>query len=640
MIYKIHRAFIDLCARASYTYIMKKFLALILIAAFAVIIVTGCVDKDDKPGVSDYFKNYSSSSAYTKADKLLELDLEQRFSAYDATSGVFIIEEDIELTGNTVTRYGLASESEVYVQPEYGYTNVMDIRGDFALVLVNLLVNGIDTAYIGVVPFRGAHAVNTYPYINSNYRFRYKYTAPLIQQMALLDDTYLVTLGAVDSELTSTGPYTYATIYNYSSGGGYLKYATVPNIENYTTFQLVDGYLVATHRNGADFYDFDQFESTGNLKKIASVNNLISGPTYVNNGFTSSTYYIGGDWFIVTTQYSSSEDFAGSEFTSTTEDTGTSYIQLRSVKVSMRSGQQFSTERVTMVSNKYTDSSVRGLTDAINTQDVTNTALWKTTYNIPMAPSSTFVNDGYSIVYYTYYFYPDPDSDERSWATSFQLYDSHGEGVVASNLQMPMLSVDGKGLQNADPNFDIPLMSLGYNRYDTGEFVTFLTMDATTGYNNAMIHDGVLIAYRNRVDQSIGFTTNMGAVNVDSGEIIADFEYDSVSPFFGQYATASQVAETDENGITSQAFFRLGKDGSKVSIPDCYQMRNGTYITRVGEGENSKFGLKNNAGKELLSATNQSVSTFDYMYRDGKVFYKCYAAVVNEYGRGILYAIS
>ena len=189
---------------------MKKFLALILIAAFAVIIVTGCVDKDDKPGVSDYFKNYSSSSAYTKADKLLELDLEQRFSAYDATSGVFIIEEDIELTGNTVTRYGLASESEVYVQPEYGYTNVMDIRGDFALVLVNLLVNGIDTAYIGVVPFRGAHAVNTYPYINSNYRFRYKYTAPLIQQMALLDDTYLVTLGAVDSELTSTGPYTYA----------------------------------------------------------------------------------------------------------------------------------------------------------------------------------------------------------------------------------------------------------------------------------------------------------------------------------------------------------------------------------------------------------------------------------------------
>ena len=97
---------------------MKKFLALILIAAFAVIIVTGCVDKDDKPGVSDYFKNYSSSSAYTKADKLLELDLEQRFSAYDATSGVFIIEEDIELTGNTVTRYGLASESEVYVQPD------------------------------------------------------------------------------------------------------------------------------------------------------------------------------------------------------------------------------------------------------------------------------------------------------------------------------------------------------------------------------------------------------------------------------------------------------------------------------------------------------------------------------------------
>ena len=618
---------------------MKKIFALILIAALAVAVMAGCTDKEEQPKISDYFKNYSSSGAYTKAERLLSLDLGQRFASYDAASGVFVIEEDIELTDNTVTRYGLASESGVYVQPEYGYSAVMDIRGDFALVLVNLLENGVDTAYIGVVPFRGAYA-SDYPNLNPKYKFRCKYTAPLIQQMALLDENYLVTLDSVDSSATTSG-YSYATVYNYSSGGGYLPYATVPYAENNTTFQLVDGYLAATHKNSVDFYDFDQFDSSGNLKKIASVGNLISGASYAVTNFSSMTYYIGGDWFIVTTQYASNEDFSGSEFTVTSEETGTSYVQLKSVKVSMKSGQHFSTERVTMVSNRYTDSTVRTMTDAINAQDVTSTALWQTTYNLPASPSSAFVNDGYSIVYYTYYFYPDPDSDERSWATSFQLYDEHGEGVVASNLQMPLLSVDGKGIQNADPNFDIPLMSAGYNRYDTGEFVTFLQMDALNGYNNAFIHGGVLISYLNNVDVSLGFTTNMGALNADNGEIIADFDYDSISPFFGQYATASKVAElTDSGSIKTQAFFRIGKDGSAVSIPDCYQMRNGTYVTRTGEGDSAKYGLKSNDGKELIAATNLQVSTFDCMYYHGKVFSECYAAVVNEYGRGILYAIS
>lgn len=635
--------FIDLCARAIYYKSMKKIAALVLIVVLGVVLVQGCVDKnDDVKKVADYFRNYSSSGAYTKAEKKLELELGQHFSSYDAASGVFVITEDIELAdGETsVTRYGLASESEVYIEPKYGFASVMDIRGDYALVLTSVLENGEEVSYIGVMPFRGAHALKEYPYLNPNYRFRYEYTSPLIQQMTLLDNDYLVVLGALD-ELSQTGPYSFATVYRYSSGNGYLMYAEIPYCENYSTFQLVDGYLVATHRSGVDFYDFKNIGSNGSLTKIASVSNLISGAQYEVTNMASSTYYLGGDWFIVSTQYVSTEQFDGYEFTVSSGSDGISYVKMNSVKISMNSKKQFPTERVTMVSNKYTDSAVRSITDAVNAEDVYNAALWKTAYTVPVAPSSAFINDGYSIVYYKYYYYPDPESNERSWTDSFQIYDSHGEGVVASNLQMPTLFTDGKGVQNADPNFDIPLMSAGYNTYEDGTFVTLSAMSEKTGFNNAFIHGGVLIAYRNIIDESIGFSTNIGAINVDTGEIVADFDYDSFSPFFGGYATASKVAEFASDGsVASQAFYRIGADGSETPIPDCYQMRNGCYITRAGEGANARFGLKSNDGKELLSASFKSVSTFDYMYANGKVFSKCYAAAINEYGRGILYVLS
>ena len=189
--------FIDLCARAIYYKSMKKIAALVLIVVLGVVLVQGCVDKnDDVKKVADYFRNYSSSGAYTKAEKKLELELGQHFSSYDAASGVFVITEDIELAdGETsVTRYGLASESEVYIEPKYGFASVMDIRGDYALVLTSVLENGEEVSYIGVMPFRGAHALKEYPYLNPNYRFRYEYTSPLIQQMTLLDNDYLVVL--------------------------------------------------------------------------------------------------------------------------------------------------------------------------------------------------------------------------------------------------------------------------------------------------------------------------------------------------------------------------------------------------------------------------------------------------------------
>ena len=121
------------------------------------------------------------------------------------------------------------------------------------------------------------------------------------------------------------------------------------------------------------------------------------------------------------------------------------------------------------------------------------------------------------------------------------------------------------------------------------------------------------------------------------GKLILPFEYDAVSPFFGNYATASKVAEYASDGsILSQAFYRVAKDGTVTNIPECYQMRNGTYITY--NSSLKKYGLNSNSGKVLISAECDSVSTVDYMYANGKVFAASYAVTV-ENGRGVLYEL-
>ena len=87
------------------------------------------------------------------------------------------------------------------------------------------------------------------------------------------------------------------------------------------------------------------------------------------------------------------------------ESSTTYYTLIKSVRFSMKSGKQYDCERVTMVSNEYTDSDVRMLCDSINTEDVTATAQWERPYLLPIMPTSAITKKGYSIVYYYYYYY-------------------------------------------------------------------------------------------------------------------------------------------------------------------------------------------------------------------------------------------
>ncbi len=603
---------------------MKKFFAIILVLVMLVALCVGCKHDSDKSEitVADVFRNFSSTDGYTTATATLTLPKGITVSSYDGDSDVFVtmFSYKDEESGASFVRYGFCSTTENYITPSY--TRVVDIKGDYAIVLGTMLVEGSEENYLGVVSFRGANA-GVAEFIPAPY-------APLIQQMAFLDDRYLIVLGDKSIDTLTSAGYTYATIYDYSSTGRLLEVCRVANVDNNTTFKLNDGWLSAVKSASADFYNINNINGNGYLEKSHTVR-LLTDESYVESYMTTQVYYMGNEWYIVSTTYATDTEYDGYEIPLMQNNT-TYYTLIKSVRISMKSGKTFDAERVTMVSNKYTDSDVRTIVNAINVESDTDKTNWVQPYLLPSVPTSAIVQDGYSLVYYYYYYYN--TENVRSWATSFQICDSDGNLSTASNLNLPVVYVDGSGLQNIDPNFKLPLRDVAYHTYDDGSRVTLIPLESDRGYENAFIHDGVIISYEERKGTS-SMLVYMGATGVD-GRRITEFEYDAISPFFGGYATASKIAEwaDDYSYIKSQAFFRIGKDGSVTSIPDCYIMCNGVYITRTEDGH---YGLKANSGTELIPATCELVSCTDYLLSEGKTF-KTYVATVED-GRGVIYVL-
>lgn len=603
---------------------MKKFFAVILILVTLTALCVGCNEKsdDEQLSVSDVFCNFSSTAGYTVATATLTLPKGITVASYDGESDVFVTKYSYkdEASGAEFVRYGFCSSTEDYVTPSY--TQVLDINGDYAIVIGTRQVNGVERGYVGIVAFRGPNA--------GKYEFLPVQYAPLIQQMSFLDDRYLVVLGDKTVSEFSTSGYTYATIYDYSSTGTLLEVARVNNIDNSTTFMLHDGWLVAVKAASAEFYKVTDIDSSGYLNRSHTVR-LITEENYSESYMTTQVYYLGNEWFIVSTTYAVDAEYDGYEIPLMRDDT-TYYTLIRSVRISAKSGKTFDAERVTMVSNKYTDSDVRTMANAINVQSQSDTAAWKQPYMLPVVATSSAVKQGYTIVYFYYYYYN--AENVRSWGTTFQIYDSNGNITTASNLNLPVVYVDGYGLQNIDPNFQLPLRDVGYHTYEDGSRVTLIPIASDRGYENSFVHNGVIISYEERKGKD-RMLVYMGATGVD-GRSILPFEYDAISPFFGEYATASKIAEWSSDGtyITKQAFYRVGKDGSVTAIPDCYIMCNGVYITRTEDG---KYGLKSNSGQELIPPACELVSCTDFILSDGKTF-KTYVATVED-GRGVIYGL-
>ncbi len=618
---------------------MKKFFILVLTLSFVLLAFLGCKPKGEEPiTTADIFENFTSTGEYTSIEETLRLDEGVTVSFYDGKNDVYVTKTSHMLGGeNGVKRdfYGFCSSSEVYIDPIY--SAVIDIRGDYAICLRSQLTaseNGVEEIrYIGVVKFRGGDG-KAY-----EYGFTYPY-APLIQQFTFLSDNLIAIMGDKYSTDFGVNGYSYATIYDYSSTLGLKEVATLDGINNESKFICHDGYLAVVDKMQARFYDLNKIDANGKLERQYAVSLIKASDGYLETYTTTSVYYVGNGWFIISSIYSSPEQFDGYEMPlMNPEDSTTYYTLIKSVRFSIKSGKQYDSERVTMVSNEYTDSDVRSLCDSINTEDVTATAKWERPYLLPVVPTSAITKKGYSIVYYYFYYYN--TENIRSWSTSFMICDSEGRMTAPSNLVMPTVYVDGYGLQNTSPNFKLAMRDVGYHTYEDGTRKSLIPLTEISAFENSFIHNGVIVSYEQRIEAQ-GTVTKMGATKVD-GTRITPYEYDSFSPFFGNYATASIVGEMTEGGtIKSQAFYRIGMDGSTTSIPDCYQMYNGVYVTRYSSvdslgKETIRFGLKTNAGTVLIPNSCEQVSCTDYFFRDGKTFITKVATVEN--GRGVIYEL-
>ena len=611
---------------------MKKVLALVLVLSLFLVVLVGCQPKDDETiTTQDIFMNFTSNGEYTSVKETLRLNEGITIAFYDGDNDVYVTKLTFELAGVTKERYGFCSSTEVYIDPIY--TAIIDIRGDYAICLRTALEGNEEVNYVGVVKFRGDDG-QAY-----EYGFTYPY-APLIEQVVFLSDSLISFMGNKDMTEFATSGYSYATIYDYSSSLGLKEVAVINGIDNGSAFVYGEGYLAVVDNMQARFYDINKIDQDGCLIRQYAVNLIKSGDGYAESYTSTDAYYMGNGWFIVSSTYSSPEQYDGYEIPLMHEDGTTYYTMIKSVRISLKSGKQYDCERVTMVANKYTDSHVRNLCNTINTEDVTATARWERPYLLPVMPTSAITKEGYSIIYYYYYYYN--TENIRSWATSFMICDSECNITAPTNLVMPPVFVDGYGLQNISPNFKLAMRDVGYHSYTDGTRTTIIPLTDISAFENSFIHNGVIISYEQRIEPQ-GVVAYLGATKVD-GTRITPYEYDSFSPFFGNYATASKVGEmTEEGTIKTQAFYRIALDGSVSSITDCHQMFNGVYVTRYVEtdaqdNKTIKYGLKTNSGITLIPNVCEEVSCTDYFFKEGKVFTTKVATIEN--GAGVIYELS
>ncbi len=603
---------------------MKKFFALILILSLVLAVLVACNDDEETMKTTkDIFNNFSSTGEYTSCVETLRLPEGTVVSSYDGANDIFITYKEVTYGAFTIGRYGFATSTEELIEPRY--TSIIDIRGDYAICLRTALVNNEEEVRVGLVRFRGPNG-------GFEYGFNYPY-AVSITQFSFLSDRYIAVLGDKSmTEFTSAG-YSYATVYDYASTSSLLEVGVINDVDNYTKFVCADGYIAAVGTNTTRLYDMSKINEKGNFILQHSVTLLKEGDGYSANYSTSNAYYVGNGYFIISTTFSCPEEYDTYEIPLLNEeDNETYYTLIKSVRISIKSGKQFPAERITMVANKYTDRDVRSVVDAINAEDSTAAATWSRPYLTPVTPTSPLVKDGYSIVYYYYYYYNTGDESIRSWAISYMICDSDGNMTAPTNLVMPISYVDGYGLENTSPNYSIAVRDVGYHTYENGIRNTLIPLTSTSGFENQIIHNGVIISYEQRIEPQ-GTVAYLGATKVDGTRITA-YEYDSFSPFFGNYAMASKVGSLNDDGtIKEQAFYRISMDGAVTHVDDCYQMFNGVYSTHGG----GKFGLKSNSGATLIANKCEKVSCVDYYFSNGRVFNTVVATV--EGGCGVIYEL-
>lgn len=604
-------------------YLQRIFVIFIVsILCLACFFVSSCKPKEIND--NQYFKNFYSTNAYTTITEKLRLAEGITVVQYDSVSGFYITQKKYFDNSEDI-RYGFCTSEHELISPRF--TNILDIRGNYAVVTMPFSSGDSYEYRVGIVKIRGEGS----NIISSDYGFSYQYI-PSITQYAMLDGTYVSVMG---SKTETSTEYEEAVIYDYSSANGLLEVARVDDVLNSTKFYYADGHLVTQSPGIARIYSINNINASGHLVLKSYYTPFDQADGYSNSMVDVSPYYLGNNWFIFTGIYASPEEYDSFEVSRPLEngDDTIYYMTIRSKRYNASTELYYDTDRVSLVANKYTSLLVKDIANMVNTSNgseyinVNDNDFRQRLYNPPVIPTSEIIKDGYSIVYSYFPIYAQDNS--VTFNDTFQIYDSNAERLYVPEALMPIVYLDGKGLQNIDPNFSLPGRDVGYHNYTDGKRVILRPISDRVVYDPYMLHSDMIIVMEFNLDRP---SVNCSAAFDLNGNQVTPFDYDIFTPYFGEFAIAGKNEKSGDKDFFK--YYRIDKSGNVTAIDKyVFSVYNGIYVTK----ENGKFALYANSGQKLLSADSTDISIMDDFFVDLK-YLKSYVVTV-ENGASVIYEL-
>lgn len=619
-------------------------LALILMSAF--ILFAPYTAADPVTAFINYFNEFPSAKPFARAEQTLALRSGVYVASYDIRSDVIITRQnlfdeykkhlpdydpDADDITDEIYLFGFASRTQELVPPTY--SNIVAIQGDYAIVVKPYFPQGVDTTFddieykIGVVKFRGENA-------GDRTDFKADYAGAEFWQMRFVGD-YIAVLNTKDQVKLDA---TTVTFYDYKSTHKLLEVFRVRADISYN-FSIFDDNFVSYASNKAEFYKLNIVDGQGYLALTDTYKPFPEDADgELSTMMTTMVSYLGNNWFLRQGYIEASPDdlkpadLAGIQgklilvdrFDSQTGETATKYLLMRSDRYNAESKLMLSNDKLVpdMVANKYNESSTRDIADYLNNQ-MEMGADNRFAYYPPSMPVGALPKDGMSIVYYYYFPY---DNQPERYVVSFLMMDANGNMFQPKeNIFMPLLMVDGKAVQIADPDYEIaPGNALiidknnkvsVFKEYSYGEY----------GYVNIAYNNGILIVAEYNL-RSSSDEMYYGAFNSE-GRQITHFKYLELSLFYGDYAIGMNKVNN------AYRYYRIDKNGEETILDDVLAVRNGVYITK----SDGKVGLKAYDGTVLLPNEYETIDVLETFLVDG-LFQK--SIVTAEKGnKGYIFAL-
>lgn len=614
----------------------KLFVLFLFLVLCFLVALSSCAKGEEKP---IYFKNYNSTPLYSQTEKLLSLPENYEFSSYDAISGLFEIKRNILADkGGTDIRYGLCTENKILIEPLF--SEIIDIRNNHAIVVTKEYLNNELKEKIGIINIKESPLG-----FETGDSFTVEYDNQ-INQYTFLDDSRLVVIGGKNPvfDFNNNIDYSFAIVYDYCSSNTLLEIGRISGVSSGASFNFNDGYISAAMPGQVRFYDFCDIQN-GEFKEVKK--HVPFRVAEVDHNYVEVVpYYLGNYEYILVGIRAESTTFDGFDMVRTGADGEAEYIKILARGYNVKSNKEFDVGKVLIVANSYSSELINTITkvyeESISLGYTKDYELYKNEYSeedfykyvaekiydYPLIETQKLAKDGHSILYEAFLTGTTKEG-QKIYSTSFVMYTPEGKTTLIENAYLPLLFIDGYGVERIDPNYSLfPEDAKFYSYYD-GEITSILKSEDKIAYSQYLVHDKVLIVEKNDLSSqtNVNVMQKFGAIDVETQKVILDFEYDFITPFFGGHSIAGKYTyrtyeESEEEYIYSVDYWRVSKnkEGKATLSPihnvDVYSVNNGTYTTRVSK----KFGLYSNDGKQLFPEEFDEITVLDLTLKDDRMF--------------------